>query len=218
MIRVLPSLAAAAIILTLPAAADSALDFWRTNAPGHAASRAKEPLDIRPEKQRRADPYVVALVDKAAHDFGVRKELADFTVKRESGWNVAAANRASTARGLFQVIRGTHADIIGRPLSYAEHRALSFDAKHHVNVGMAHLRMCQDAMPGASAARIWKQCHHDGPAAAGTRMEAARAHYARVVEGRAFPFMVSAYAPPQGTFGVAMLPAAFVPGNEGKAR
>lgn len=159
------------------------------------------PLDIRPERQRRADPQIVAMVDKARQDFGVRRDVVDYAVKRESGWDVAAANPASTARGLFQVIRGTHAEIIGRPLTYAEHRALSFNPRHHVNVGMAHLRMCQDAMPGASAHRIWKGCHHDGPAAAGTTMKAARAHYARVVEGRAAPFDTSRQ------FGIAMIPA-----------
>jgi hypothetical protein len=201
--RALPAIAGAFIATCITAGANDALNFWNTNSTTSLNKRATAapPLDIRPERQRRADPQVVALVERSARDFGVRKDVVDYTLKRESGWQVAAANPASTARGLFQVIRGTHAEIVGRPLSYAEHRALSFNPKHHVNVGMAHLRMCQDAMPGASAHRIWKGCHHDGPAAAGTTMKAARAHYARVVEGKAAPFDTAR------TFGIAVMPA-----------
>ena len=194
--RAAPAILAAIIASAVTVSANDALNFVNTNW-----ARPAPPLDIRPEKQRRADPQVVALVDKAARDFGVRKDLVDYTLKRESGWHVAAANPTSSARGLFQVIRGTHAEIVGRPLTQAEHRAMSFNPKHHVNVGMAHLRMCQDAMPGASAHRIWKGCHHDGPAAAGTTMRVARAHYARVVEGQTAPFDTAR------TFGIAVRPA-----------
>jgi len=211
--RAAPAILSALLASAITAGANDALNFVNTNW-----ARPSAPLDIRPERQRRADPQTVAMVDTMADRFGVPRAVARLHVDRESGWNVAAKNPASTATGLFQPIRGSHAAIIGRPLSHEEHRALAVRPEHNAAVGLAHIRACMDAMPRASAERLWRGCHVKGHAAAGTSIAAARAHYARVVEGTAFPRTVNAYAPPVGSIGTAIMPAAFVPTSYAEMR
>jgi hypothetical protein len=208
--RLIAPIAAALIASAVTAAAVDPLAFWQSQ------NKVAAPLEIRTDKVKRGDPAIRAAVYREADRFGVPRHVVDEHVRRESGWNVYAANPSSTARGLFQLVRGSHAEIIGRPLSYQEHRRMAFDPTHNARLGLAHIRACMDAMPGASAERLWRRCHVQGHAAVGTSIKAARDYYARVVEGRTgaqFPRAVSSYAPPQGTFGVSMLPSAFLPAN-----
>lgn len=182
--RALPAIGGALLATCITAGANDALNFWNTNPPLNSRATAAPPLDIRPAKQRRADPQIVAMVDRMADRFGVPREIARFHVDRESGWRVTAKNPASTATGLFQPVRGSQAAIIGRPLTKAEHRALAVNPEHNAAVGLAHIRACLDARPNWTAERLWRGCHIKGHAAVGTSIQAAREHYARVVEGR----------------------------------
>lgn len=181
--RAFPSIIAAIVCGSITAtAAGDPLAFWSTNHP----PAARAPMDIRTDKGRRgarkADAATREAVYREGERFGVSRAETDYHMARESGWTVAATNPTSTARGLFQPIRGSHAAIIGRPLSYAEHRRLAFDPIHNARVGFAHIRACKDAMPGASPHRLWRECHVKGHANVGTSIHAARAHYQRVVE------------------------------------
>jgi Transglycosylase SLT domain len=212
MSRLVVGLSCALVASAITATANDAINFWQTNGAQKTAFAA--PLDIRTDKTKRRDANLVATVYASADRFGVPRHIAHYHVDRESGWNVTAKNPASTATGLFQMIRGSHAEIIGKPLTRQEHASLARKPEHNANVGMAHIRACMDAMPGASEHALWKKCHYYGHSNVGTSIKVARAHYQRVVE-RSYPITVSAYAPPQGQFGVSMMPAAFMPNNYG---
>lgn len=130
------------------------------------------------------DRGIVALVDRVADETGVPRGVMHFHVRMESGYRPAARNPASTATGLLQPIRGSHAAIIGRPLTHAEHFALARDPEHNLRVGAAHIRACIDLMPGASAQRLWRACHVAGHGNVGGRIEMAAAHYQGRVSAR----------------------------------
>jgi Transglycosylase SLT domain len=181
MIRPALTLAAGIVIgSACVSAANTAIDFWNTNRAPQA------PVDIRTDKMRKTDPRLAALADKVADRFGVPRDTVRFHVMQESGWNPFAKNPSSSATGLTQPIIGSHSTIVGKKLTKEEHRALARDPEHNLNVGVAHIRACMDAMPGASARALWKRCHVAGHANVGTSIHAARAHYARVVEGSRF--------------------------------
>lgn len=123
------------------------------------------------------DPNVYALVSKIADETGISRETMHYIVKRESGYRADARNPKSTATGLLQLIRGSHAAIIGRELSKAEHHRLASNAEYNLRVGAAHIKACKQLMPNASADAIWRRCHIRGHAAVGGRIEMAAAHY-----------------------------------------
>lgn len=142
------------------------------------------PAQAQRRAQRARPAALVALVDRWADRFGVPREVARFHVDHESGWLVRARNAKSTATGLFQPVRASHAAIIGRDpigFSVAEHIALASDPEENVKVGLAHIRACMDFMPGASAAALWRRCHVAGHRAVGGDIRVARAYFARVV-------------------------------------
>jgi len=103
--------------------------------------------------------------------------LTGLIIQQESGGNARARNPASTATGLGQFIRGTHAAILGRPLTLAEHVSLASVPEHNAALTAAHLRACMDRMPGASPAAVWRGCHYYGLANVGSRTEHARAYF-----------------------------------------
>jgi hypothetical protein len=178
--RIIAPIAAAVIASVITAAATDPLAFWQMqNKPMVTKS-----FESATNRMRHSDPAIRAVVYREADRFGVPHHIVNEHVRRESGWNVYAANPTSSARGLFQLIRGSHAEIVGRNLSYQEHRKMAFDPVHNARLGMAHIRACMDAMPGASAERLWKKCHVQGHASVGTSIKAARIHYQHVVEGR----------------------------------
>jgi hypothetical protein len=149
-------------------------------------SEITSPVSVasRQMRTRTADPTLVSIVDREADRFGVPRDVARFHVARESSWNPSARNPASTAKGLMQPVRGSHAAIIGRALDTRQHLRLAADASHNAAVGMAHIRACMDFMPGASAAALWRRCHVAGHGNVGGSIRRAREHYARVVENR----------------------------------
>jgi len=129
------------------------------------------------------DPTIVALVDKVADETGIPRAVMRFHVARESGFRPAARNPKSTATGMLQLIRGSHAAIIGRELTKDEHCRRASDPAHNLRVGAAHIKGCMALMPGASADRLWKGCHIRGHAAAGGRIEIAARMYRPDAQG-----------------------------------
>jgi hypothetical protein len=152
------------------------------------------------------------MADATADRCGVPRHHVRFTVLNESGWNPFAKNPKSTATGLTQPIIGSHSAIVGKQLTREEHRKLAHDPQHNLNVGVAHISACYKARPNWTAKQLWWNCHVQGHAAAGTSIQVARAEYARVVQG--YTYMASMYAPVQGDYGTAILPASFVPTNK----
>lgn len=139
---------------------------------------AREPNRNRPISQLAEANFQIAV--RAGNRVGVPESYTRFVVAKESGGNAAARNPASTATGLGQFIRGTHAAIIGRPLTLAEHVSLASVPEHNAALTAAHLRACLDAMPGASPAVVWKSCHYQGLGNVGGSIDRARAHYAAI--------------------------------------
>jgi len=113
------------------------------------------------------------IVARVARDMGVRNEVAVFAVKKESNYNCKARNPSSTATGMLQVVRASAAAIVGRPVSRAELQ----DCEFGTAVGMAHLALCQDLLPGRSPYTIWRDCHYWGPANVGGDIRDAHKFY-----------------------------------------
>jgi hypothetical protein len=145
---------------------------------------AREPNRGRPVSQLAEANYQIAV--RAGNRIGVPESYTRFVVAKESGGNAAARNPASTATGLGQFIRGTHAAIIGRPLTLAEHVSLASVPEHNAALTAAHLRACLDAMPGASPAALWRNCHYYGLANVGGSIDRARSHYASIASDMRF--------------------------------
>lgn len=98
--------------------------------------------------------------DKAAeyaHAVGVRPSLAQHVLRRESGGSYSAKNPRSSASGPMQVIDGMAAAIAGRPVSRRERMS-----NVGLKLGIAYLKLCQDALPKASDHSIWVRCYVAG--------------------------------------------------------
>jgi hypothetical protein len=123
---------------------------------------------------------IVALVDKVADQTGVPRHVLHEHVKRESGYQPSARNPKSTAKGLTQPVRCSHAVIIGRDcrtFTKSEHFRLASDPSHNLRVGAAHIRACMALMPGASARELWRNCHVKGHGAVGGNIQMAAAYF-----------------------------------------
>jgi len=142
---------------------------------GNRRHAMREPSRHRPVSQLAEANYQIAV--RAGLRVGVPESHTRFVVRVESGGNAKARNPASTATGLGQFIRGTHAAIIGRPLTLAEHVSLASVPEHNAALTAAHLRACMDSMLGAGAAPVWRNCHSYGLANDGGCIERARLPY-----------------------------------------
>lgn len=152
----------------------------------HAAPGTHAPA----ARHRRAYAPVVDIVGQQARAFGVPEKIAYYHALRESGFNPAAKNPRSTAKGTLQIIKGSHAAIVGRNLSLAEHLALAGDPYHGTRVGMAHIAAAYRARPHWSADQLWRRCHVAGLNNCGTSLEEAAAIY----RGSA-PMLASRFTP-----------------------
>lgn len=175
---------ATAFAMISPAWSDGG-DFFLTRP--HLVSGPAQP--DRPARKGRASarPDMIQIVEQEARRFGVPVEIALYHAKRESGFSPAAKNPASTAKGTLQVIRGSHAAIIGRNLSLSEHLALAGDATHGTRAGMAHIAAAYEARPHWTPDQLWRRCHVAGLDNCGTSLSRAAAIYrssAPVVAGR----------------------------------
>lgn len=124
---------------------------------------------------RPAIAEMASLVDTEADRFALPRELVHYHIRRESSYDPVARNPRSTAKGLTQIIRGTHGAITRQPLTRGEHFAKASDPTHNLRVGLAHVAAAYRANPGWSADRLWRRCHVAGLANCGTSLnEAAR--------------------------------------------
>jgi hypothetical protein len=213
--RLAPAVAAAFIAAVFPVAASDALDFWRTNAPGYAAPRAKEPQDIRPDRAR-----IHVATTEAAKRHGVPVEFMHRLTKRESGYEFLEGppTQWGRAQGPHQILCGT-----ARELGERDCGRLMRDADRSADLAARYVRMGYEATGSWHGAAAY---YHGGP---DTRLWGRKTRaYAAAVSGvdAPFPRTLNASGPARGTFGnvpivVAAfapdLPAAFVPGNEGRA-
>lgn len=123
------------------------------------------------------DTRIEAMVDRIARETGIPVSVMRFHVARESGFRPDARNPRSTATGLLQVIHGTHEAIVGRRMPRAEHYRLMQQPEYALRVGSAHIRECLRVMPGASAQKLWRECHVPGLARHGGSFQMAARHY-----------------------------------------
>jgi hypothetical protein len=184
--RALGALIVGAAVMAAPAASDSTSSNsareWTVD--NRVAVFSSLPIAQAPPLRRHGvrgsygpDPTVLAMIHRIADESGIPRETMLFHVKHESGFRPDAKNRRSTATGFLQLIRGSHAAIIGRALTKAEHAVLARKPEHNLRVGAAHIRACMELMPGASAVQLWKRCHIRGHAAVGGRIEMAARFY-----------------------------------------
>lgn len=122
------------------------------------------------------DPTIVALVDRAADQAGLDRAVVRYHVARESSFRPDARNPRSTAKGLLQVIRGSHEAIVGRRMSLEEHLRLMAQPEYAMRVGLAHMKACVALMPGASVKQVYA-CHYHGHGRFGGRIQMAAAYY-----------------------------------------
>lgn len=137
----------------------------------------------RVRQWRGADPVIVAMVDRAADRSGLPRYVMHDHVKKESGYRPNARNPKSTAKGLLQVLHGSHEAIVGRRMSRAEHFRLMADPDYALRVGAAHMKACAELMPGASSHALWRRCHVAGHGAVGGSIRQAAAHYSADTSG-----------------------------------
>jgi len=119
------------------------------------------------------------IVMRTAGRYGVPAHVADYHARRESGYRAAARNPKSTAKGVLQVVKGTHEAIIGRRLTLQEHLQLMSDPKHGAAVGMAHIAACFEARPNWTAGQLWQRGHVAGLRSCGTTLDRAAEIYAQ---------------------------------------
>lgn len=171
---------AAALLVSIPAISNGDNPWVRPEILDASAS-ARLFNDARPvstwTRSRRADPAVVALVDTVADQAGLSRAVMHDHVRRESGYRPEARNPKSTAKGLLQVLHGSHEAIVQRRMSRAEHFRLMADPGYALRVGAAHMKACADLMPGASAHALWRNCHVRGHGAVGGNIRMAAAHF-----------------------------------------
>jgi hypothetical protein len=118
---------------------------------------------------------IIAMVDAVADRAGLPRAVMHDHVRRESGYRPDARNPRSTAKGLLQVIHGSHEAIVGRRMSRAEHFRLMADPAYALRVGAAHMKACQQLV-GNDARRLYA-CHYHGHARFGGRIEMAAMHF-----------------------------------------
>jgi soluble lytic murein transglycosylase-like protein len=130
----------------------------------------------QPVRQWRGpDPSIVAMVDREADRTGLPRTVMHDHVRRESGYVAHARNPKSTAKGLLQVLHGSHEAIVGRRMSRAEHFRLMADPAYALRVGAAHMKACQQLV-GNDARRLYA-CHYHGHGKFGGRIQMAAVHF-----------------------------------------
>ena len=162
----------AALLVTAPAVSDGgntlyALIDYNTRQ----ATFQKQPV----RQWRGPDPSIVAMVDREADRTGLPRTVMHDHVRRESGYIANARNPKSTAKGLLQVLHGSHEAIVGRRMSRAEHFRLMADPAYALRVGAAHMKACQQLV-GNDARRLYA-CHYHGHGKFGGRIQMAAAHF-----------------------------------------
>jgi hypothetical protein len=168
--------------------------------------RSAAHLDARTDHVRRSDDRarIKAANAAAAARHGVPVEFMDRLTMRESGFRFVRGPMTpwGRAHGPHQILCSTAASL-GEP----DCNRLMRDAERSADLSARYVRM------GFDATGSWKGAaahYHGGP---NTRMWGHKTRaYAAAVGGQ-FPRTVSAYAPPQGSFGVTILPAGFVPAS-----
>ena len=172
------AICAAALLISIPAISNGDNPWVRPDLLD-AAAPARMFSDDRPvatwTRQRRPNPQIVALVDSVADQSGLPRHVMHDHVRRESGYRPDAKNPQSTAKGLLQVIHGSHEAIVQRRMSRAEHFRLMADPVYALRVGAAHMKACQQLV-GNDARRLYS-CHYNGHARFGGRIQMAAAHF-----------------------------------------
>ena len=120
-------------------------------------------------------PTAYHTAENMANAVGVRRSLANYVVKVESGGRMDARNPASSATGAMQVIDGTAAAIAGRQVSRAERKT-----DVGIALGVSYLKTCQMAMPYASDQSIWRACYVRGHGSVGGDIDHARNAFRRL--------------------------------------
>jgi hypothetical protein len=139
--RAAPAIAAAILASAITAGAvdGNPLGFWQTN---HAKPAA--PLDIRPEKQRRADDRarIHAATTAAAQRHGVPVEFMHRLTMRESGYRFVQGQPTpwGRAQGPHQILCGT-----ARELGEHDCSRLMRDAERSADLAARYVRMGYDA-------------------------------------------------------------------------
>lgn len=118
---------------------------------------------------------IIAMVNAAADRADLPREVMHDHVRRESDYRPDARNPRSTAKGLLQVIHGSHEAIVGRRMSRTEHFRLMADPAYALKVGAAHMKACQQLV-GNDARRLYA-CHYHGHARFGGRIQMAAMHF-----------------------------------------
>ncbi len=130
-----------------------------------------------PVAASHTDVKIVVLA--TARKFGVPAHVADYHALRESGYRAAARNPNSTAKGVLQVVKGTHEAIIRRRLTLTEHLRMMSDAQHGAAVGMAHIAACMESRPHWTPGQLWQRGHVAGLRSCGTSLDRAAEIYAQ---------------------------------------
>ena len=133
-------------------------------------------FDPTPTAARSA---VKQIVLNTASRYGVPAHVADYHARRESGYRAAARNPHSTAKGVLQVVKGTHEAIIGRRLTLNEHLHMMSDPVHGAAVGMAHIAACMESRPHWTPGQLWQRGHVAGLRSCGTSLDRAAEIYAQ---------------------------------------
>lgn len=194
-----PAIVAALIAGGVSALASDPYAFWQTNY-----ARPSAPLDIRTDRVKRdaERARIHQATTEAAKRHGVPVEFLHRLTKQESGYRFVQGppTQWGRAQGPHQILCGT-----ARELGERDCGRLMYDADRSADLAARYV------MQGYRATGSWGGAaayYHGGP---NTRIWGRKTRaYAQAVGG-SFPRTVSAYAPPQGSFGVAMLPASFVP-------
>jgi len=116
---------------------------------------------------------------EAAVRYRVPVEVVAYHVKRESGGNPHARNPKSTAKGVLQVLHGSHAAIIGKNISRNEHFQMLSDPNHGAAVGVAHIAACYNRNPTWTPHQLWVRGHVGGLRNCGSSLDEAHQLYAR---------------------------------------
>lgn len=154
-------------------------EFWLNQLPRSNTRHHEDSVTVSPQKAE-----VARLVDAVSDQYGLPRSLVHEHIRRESSYVVLARNPSSTAKGLTQVVRCSHAAIISRDcrsFSKGEHLRTASNARHNLQVGLAHIAAAHEAQPHWSARDLWRKCHVAGLANCGTSLDRAAQLYARTV-------------------------------------
>jgi len=161
-----------ALLITFPAVSDGGSSMYALiAADANQVTFQKQ----RVRQWRGIDPNIVAMVDHTADRAGLPRAVMHDHVRRESGYRPNARNPKSTAKGLLQVLHGSHEAIVGRRMSRAEHFRLMADPAYALRVGAAHMKACQQLV-GNDPRRLYA-CHYNGHGKFGGRIQMAAAHF-----------------------------------------